>query len=541
MAPKAKHSKKPSLRGSALAARNIGLPIPVKPRRVSLWDFHTRHLTPGSASHLHETEKDVEDTPKETETSPGIQMKIESNVIEWNGPDDPLHPWNWTRSKKWLITWVYALLSFTSMYASSTFSTAIKATAKLYGVSGEVTTLGTSLFVLGYVFGPLIFGPLSEIYGRKLPLLFGMFAFTLFQVPVVVAENVHTILICRFFAGVFGSAPLVIASGTLKDIWEPADRGMASCFFTAASFVGVLIGPVTGSFITQSDLGWRWTCWMTGLLGLFFWATGLFLVSESHHPLLLRRKAEELRLATKNWALHARIDESRTNYRILFQTHFLTPFQMLFLEPILLLITLYMSLTYGILYLLFTSYPLSYHDARGWATNGATLPLLSVVVGVLLGGTFIGVLTETRYAHKLHRYGSVVPEERLIVMIVGGALLPLSLVWYAWTSNPHIMWVPQVLSGVPFGFALLCVFLQGYNYIADVYADHAESALAANMAVRSLFGAAFPLFATQMYAALGTPWATTLLALLALVMTPIPILLLIYGKRVRGFSKYGRC
>lgn len=94
--------------------------------------------------------------------------------------------------------------------ASSIFSSATQTTAKVFDVAPEVMVLGTSLFVLGFAFGPIIFGPLSELYGRKAPLFIGMFCFAIFQIPVAVATNLQTIFVCRFFGGLFASAPLAI-------------------------------------------------------------------------------------------------------------------------------------------------------------------------------------------------------------------------------------------------------------------------------------------------------------------------------------------
>ena len=111
----------------------------------------------------------------------------------------------------------------------------------------------------------------------------------------------------------------------------------------------------------------------------------------------------------------------------------------------------------------------------------------------------ISIVTKTRFARKLEKHGRVIPEERLPPMIMGAFLLPIGLFWFAWTSSPHITWVPQVISGIFIGWGILMIFLQGLNYIIDVYMRHANSAIAANTLLRSLAGAGFPLFATAMY------------------------------------------
>jgi DHA1 family multidrug resistance protein-like MFS transporter len=99
-----------------------------------------------------------------------------------------------------------------------------------------------SLFVSGFGIGPTIWGPFSELFGRMIPLFTGFFIFAIFQIPVAVAQNIETILICRFFQGLAGCAPLAIVGGALADIWNPVDRGVAISLFSAATF----IGPVAG-------------------------------------------------------------------------------------------------------------------------------------------------------------------------------------------------------------------------------------------------------------------------------------------------------
>lgn len=120
------------------------------------------------------------------------------------------HPQNFSPVRKWAITVMLGLMTISVTFASSVFSTAVQPTSRQFGVLQEVMVLGTSLFVLGFSFGPLIFGPLSELYGRKMPLFVGYCIFAIFQIPVAVAQNLQTIFVCRFFGGVFASAPLAI-------------------------------------------------------------------------------------------------------------------------------------------------------------------------------------------------------------------------------------------------------------------------------------------------------------------------------------------
>lgn len=437
-----------------------------------------------------------------------------------------------------MVTIVLGFMTFCITFASSVFSTATVPTAIEFGVSNEVMILGTSLFVLGFAVGPPLWGPISEVYGRKMPLFFGFFVFAIFQIPVAVAQNLQTIMLCRFFGGFFGSAPLAIVGGTLTDFWEPVDRGIAVCVFAAATFIGPVAGPIVGGFITQSYLGWRWTEYLTAIMGFFFGTIGFIFVPESYPPTLLQQRAKKIRFETRNWAIHAKADEIQVDLKSIANKYVVRPFVMLFLEPILLLVTIYMALIYGILYLFFEAYPIAFQEQRGWNEGVGALPFISITIGVLIGAGIIVWTSKTRFARKMAKHGRVIPEERLIPMIIGGFIFPIGMFWFAWTSSPHITWVPQVLAGIPIGAGVLMIFLQGLNYIIDVYLMNANSAIAGNTFIRSLFGAGFPLFATAMYRNLGVNWATSLLGFLTAALFPVPLVFYFYGAKIRRMSRF---
>ena len=263
------------------------------------------------------------------------------------------------------------------------------------------------------------------------------------------------------------------------------------------------------------------------------------MIPETYAPVLLQRRAARLRLETRNWAYHSALDESPPSTSDIFRKYLLRPALMLVFEPILLLITIYLSLIYGILYLFFEAYPVSFEQVRGWTNLGiAGLPFIGILVGVLCGIVLIIWQTKTRFARKLAKEGRVVPEERLIPMIIASILLPAGLFWFGWTSDPNLPWAPQVVAGIPIGMGILVIFMQGLNYIIDVYMMFANSAIAANTLIRSCVGGGFPLFAVQMYHKLGVAWASSLLGFLSVAMIPIPILFYFYGAKIRAMSKF---
>lgn len=391
------------------------------------------------------------------------------DVVDFDSPTDPENPKNFSIRRKWAITASMGWMTFVVTFSSSIFSVAVEPVSAEYGITRVVATLGVSLFLLGFVFGPVFFGPASEAYGRRVPLFIGYSLFGIFNVPVAVARNVETIMLGRFFGGFFASAPLAIVGGALSDIWDPIPRAYAICIFAAGAFTGPVAGPIIGGFVTQSYLGWRWTAWITLIMTGLFGIIGLFCIPETSAQAILTAKAKRLRFQTKKWALHSRMEENPLDARRLVTVYLVRPFVMLMQEPILSLMTAYMSFLYGVLYLLFAAYPISFHEQRGWNIGVASLPFASFIVGIAMGAGVIAYSTRTNFTRSYLKHGKVIPEERLPPMIVGAIVLPIGLFIYAWTSNPNIIWVPQVLSSALIGLGMLVTFWQGINYIIDCY------------------------------------------------------------------------
>lgn len=128
-----------------------------------------------------------------------------------------------------------------------------------FHVGEEVGTLGISLFLFGVGLGPLLWAPLSEVYGRKVAVLAPYFIATIFSFATAVAKDVQTIMITRFFAGFFGAAPITNTGGVMSDIWTAEQRGAAIVAYALTLVSGTMLAPIVAGAITESYLDWRWT------------------------------------------------------------------------------------------------------------------------------------------------------------------------------------------------------------------------------------------------------------------------------------------
>ena len=187
------------------------------------------------------------------------QKTGEDVIVRFDGKDDPYNPLNWPFGKKIVTTMLYGFTTMGATWASAVYAPAVTEVSRDYNVSKEVSTLGVSLFLFGFGLGPLLWAPLSEVYGRRLAVFWPYFIAAAFSFGTGAAKDIQTILITRFFAGFFGSAPVSNTGGVLNDIWSPEHRGSALVAYALAVVGGPVFGPIAGGAFVESSLGWRWT------------------------------------------------------------------------------------------------------------------------------------------------------------------------------------------------------------------------------------------------------------------------------------------
>ncbi|RYP89537.1 hypothetical protein DL770_004356 [Monosporascus sp. CRB-9-2] len=469
------------------------------------------------------------------------QYDDDPNIVGWDGPDDPECPRNWSAPKKFFFTAVTSSVILTVSFGSSVFAPATAVVAAQLGVSILVMRLGVTLWILGLAAGPVLFGPLSEAFGHLIPFAVATLGLGVFQLPVALGRNVQTVLVGRFLAGAFGSGSYAVISGMYYELYEPTPRGVAMAVSSTCINLGATVAPIAGAYLTHdAGAGWTWTAWVTLIITGVLFLILVVGVPESSSARILERRARRLRLETRNWALHARSEEKPREVGDIARRYLAKPARMFATEPVLVVFTAYLTLVYGTLYLAFQAFPLAYLR-RGWSAEASQLPFLAVALGVASACALCSAFALTWYRTKTEAAkarGKPEPEWRLPPMALGAAVLPPALLWFGWSGKAH--WASQVVAGYFVGCGLQLIFVAGITYVVDVYgrAGDANSAMSAHVVVRSLVASSFPLFADEMYDRLGVAWASSVLALLSLVMAPAPVLFWVYGARIRSWSRF---
>ncbi|UNI23009.1 hypothetical protein JDV02_008851 [Purpureocillium takamizusanense] len=460
-------------------------------------------------------------------------------LVQW-AADDPHDPRRFSHSYKWVFVIILSLATLSVALASSAYTGGVSQLIDEYRVSSTTAYLGVSLFVVCFAFGPLLWASASEIFGRQPTFFVSFGAFTVANIGAAGSRSFVGLLVCRFLAGAFGSSSLVHTGAVLADLFDVEDRAAPLGVFTASLFFGPTLGPITGSFLGMA-YGWRGIEWFLAIMSGSLWLLGSLTIPETYSPVLLRRRAHALSVLN-GMVYRSKAEKPDTSYATIVKTACVRPWLLLIVEPVVFLLSAYLAIEYGILYLLFAAFPIVYRDERGWSPGVATLPFLAVLVGMLLGVAYCTVYDRRRARKQQQRRDGAerafVPEQRLQPATVGAVAIPVGLFVFAWTNAPEIHFMPSAIGAAFFGFGLVNIFISTSSYLIDSYSVFAASSLAAASVLRSILGAVFPLFTPAMYEALGIHWASSIPAFFSLACIPIPFLLVRYGPWLRSRCKY---
>ncbi|KAI3329431.1 MFS general substrate transporter [Xylariaceae sp. AK1471] len=466
------------------------------------------------------------------------------NLVTWTGPDDPKNPKNWKYSKKWAAVFTVSLFTFISPVSSSLVAPALgKISDELNITQDFEKNLTLSIFILAYAVGPLIWGPLSELYGRVVVLQLVNLIYLFFNLGCGLARTKEQLIAFRFLAGLGGSAPLAIGGGVLSDLFTPEDRGKALSIYSLAPLLGPAIGPIAGAFIAQYTT-WRWAFYSTTIADALIQGAGLFFLKETYGPVLLVWKKQRLIKETGNTDLHTPYDRPDRTLAKTLAIALERPFRMITTQIIVQVLSLYNLYLYGLIYIVLTSFPTLWSGPEpagyGEPLGIGGLNYISLGLGFFIGTQICAPLQDRIYAALKRRNGGPGrPEYRVPMMIPGAILVPVGLIIYGWTAQYKTHWIFPNIGALLFSAGTIIGFQCLQGFLVDSYPRYAASAVSAGTVFRSLAGFGFPLFAPALYARLGNGWGNTLLALLGVAIGwPGPFLLWKYGETLRKRSPF---
>ncbi|KAL9078178.1 MAG: hypothetical protein Q9157_002901 [Trypethelium eluteriae] len=392
-----------------------------------------------------------------------------NTVLEFDN-NDPADPHNWPFRKKASILAVGIVAVLNSTIGSSLASGVMPEIAAHFSITNqEQLVLPTSIFLLGYVVGPLGWGPLSEALGRY-PILISSFSgYVIWMMASALAPTWASLNVFRFLSGVCASCPISVVGGLFADVFNDlVTRGRALSIFMASTCLGPVAGPIISGFL--APVSWRWPFWAGLIIAGVSWLF-LLITPETYGPIILKKRAQDIRKKTGE-EIYAPIELETTNWVDLLVTVLARPFRMLFLEPLVLFSCLFQAYVYGLFYMFFFAFPIIYEVCISTLQSDRTLTVVAVAVG---SGIACGIYLTWDYVlqnaqHQRKPWSLKEEYRRLPLACIGGPLFAVSLFWLGWAARPTVHWIVPVLAGVPCGIGYLLIFMALLNYIIDAYA-----------------------------------------------------------------------
>ncbi|KAG8673464.1 hypothetical protein FPOAC2_06908 [Fusarium poae] len=477
-------------------------------------------------------ERDLEEGSTSVEFDENVDN--DPHIVNWDGPDDPANPQNWSMKKKTITVLIVSSVTFVTPLASSIFAPSIEQVmTEFHSTNSQVASFIVSVYLIGYCFGPLVIAPLSEMYGR-LPLYhICNVLFVIFNVACALAPNLGGLIAFRLLAGLAGSCPLTIGAGSLADIISREKRGAAMSSWALGPLFGPVIGPVAGGYLSQAK-SWRWSFWVVSILAGAITIMAFVFMRETYAYTILDKKTKKLRKETGNPKLRSALAKDITT-KELFSMAMVRPTKMLLFAPIVSLLSLYMALVYGYLYLLFTAIPTLFVKEYHFSSGSVGLSYLGIGVGSLIGLVISGAASDPLVNYLTKKNGGErKPEYRLPLMAAACFMVPAGLFMFGWSAEARTHWIVPIIGTSFLGVGMIIVFMCISVYLVDAYIEYAASAIAASTVLRSLVGALLPLAGGSMYKSLGYGWGTSVLGFVAAAAIPLPLVFYKYGERIRS-------
>lgn len=496
--------------------------------------------------------------------------------VDWESAHDPQNPHNWSTRTRIRLILILDAIAFIATAASSIDAGTQAQAAKALGVSEVVEALGgTGIFLIGFGLGSLLSSPASEMVGRYPVYLGALSIFGCWLIGSALSPNIGAQIAFRFLAGLFVSAPLTVAGGSMSDMFNPKEKTWAFPMFAIVGFGGPVLGPVISSYFSVTGvLDWRWSEWIMLIGDGLVIALVLAFKRETLAPQLLSYKARHFRKLTGDDRFKAPVEAAGEGLGAILKKNFTRPF-ILGVEPIIIFMTLYLSIVYIILFTFLDGYTYIYEMTFGVNTGISNLCFLGLLVGILLSVVTVPpvwILTKK----QLERDGDdgtgikLNKETRLIYAMTGAPLIPIGLFIMAWTDYSRLsIWGPLVGS-VVVGFGIIQIFTSTYmcklaqcldtftnadasryhRLVRDICRLSSLFRLAGSLPVcwwnvsnmlalplllltpvRTVVGVPF-------YKNVGTHWTLSILACIAVLVIPIPYVLYKFGPKIRAKSKY---
>lgn len=159
-----------------------------------------------------------------------------------------------------------ALVTMLAPVATDMYLASMPEIARKLGVTYASVQLTLTVFLLAQGAGQLLFGPVIDRFGRRLPLLCGLGVFILGSIWAGFSGSLATLLLSRFVQGLSGALLLVVGFSSVRDVSEGSDSARLFAILLTIEGLAPVFAPIAGGYI-DGNFGWRVVLWSSAIMG----------------------------------------------------------------------------------------------------------------------------------------------------------------------------------------------------------------------------------------------------------------------------------
>jgi MFS family permease len=421
--------------------------------------------------------------------------------------------------------------------------------------SSSTSALLVTIWELGEAAGPLLIAPLSELFGRYPVMNACNVVFILATLLAAGSQSTNFLIAARMLTG-FAVASNVLNPAIIGDMFPSEKRGSAMSLIMLAPLIGGAVGPAISGAIAQT-LGWRRVLIIAAGLAMVCEVLFLIYFRETYKMAILRQRAARLRAESGEFAKSTKAKGKHED--LLKIWHALTrPFAVLFGSGVLLLLSVYTSVSFSFFYVMSISLPEILQDIYHFnpaQTGLAFMGFSRFFVALIFltdtntqpgGGSLLGVLLCNACLDRIYmklrgpENAKGKPEYRLPLSILGALLLPFSVTAYGWVADKKLPVIILLVSLALLGFSMMLAVIPLSAYVVDTCGLYSASAMTGVIVTRCLMGTFLPLTIGPLVEHLGYGWGFSCLGALSICLSVIPMLVLRYGAAWRQRSEFTR-
>ena len=232
----------------------------------------------------------------------------------------------------------------------------------------------------------------------------------------------------------------------VNDCWTADERGKSFAISAFIPLMGPALGPIIGGIMVQ-EANWRWTFYVLSIFDTLVLVLFVFFLPETHAQTILSKKAAKLRKSTGE-EFYTAEDMGAPKFSIKLKIGLVRPIRLLATQPIIQIVALVLAYQFGLLYIVHSTFATLWTTRYGQSAAMSGLHYFAIIIGCMIGSFVGGWATDKVWAIlKKKNGGKTRPENRVPLMVPGGVMIPIGLLWYGWSAQQHFHWImPDIVN-----------------------------------------------------------------------------------------------